>query len=88
MSKLSLDQDVLRKIRTRTRRRFAFTTIACLFYSGYLLGYVGLKDLFAQTISPGSYVTVSILFFCFLIVFFIALEFLYLRISIAEGKEK
>lgn len=77
----------LKAITNRTRRRFLFSTIALLFYFSFALAWTDAGAFLSQPIGYGLMNGALLLFIC-LIILFISLEFLFLRVAKREQLKK
>ena len=84
MQRPDSDLQLRRKIGRVNRLRFGCAVIVWFFYFGYVFAYDGLTELFADTVSPGSVVTWAIVYFYFLIVLSIAVEYFYMKRRAAD----
>lgn len=73
----------LKAIATRTRRRFLFSIIALAFYFSFALAWTDAGAFLSEPVGYGL-MNGALLLFIFLIILFISLEFLFLSVAKKE----
>jgi uncharacterized membrane protein (DUF485 family) len=82
------DLQLRRKISRANRLRFGCAGIVWFFYFGYVFAFDGLTELFADSVTSGSVVTWAIVYFYFLIILSLAVEYIYMKLrSVDEARD-
>ncbi len=71
----------MRVIKRRVRIRFFCTAVVCVLYGSFALGYGPLQALFIEKTPPASNITFGLVYFVFLVVLFLLIEFIYLKVA-------
>lgn len=79
--------DQLQRVKTRTRRRLAFSCLAAALYFSFVLNWTEAGAFLTRSL-PGSSITGSLLMFVALVLSFIALELLFLWLYRRERREE
>ena len=71
----------LKVIQRRVRTRFLCSAVVIVLYGCFALGYGPLQRVFADNIAATSSITFGMVYFAFLVLLFLLIEFCYLKLA-------